>query len=280
MDGNRAWVDQCSGTMAVVEACKVVVCNLQAHAHWACLALAFCDNLATATALAHNKLTHKAGRLTDHTVCDFQELSEQQPLLMGWSLAQHDTSMRSMLALLNQRANAAAKRVGKHKTRRTWAMPKAWSDGHTFAWYMKGKRVMGTKQAVRANMLHTQTTRYPRHKGHVPMAHISSTCEDKHLRQLWRRCRFRHPREQARALLATGEEGQGACNMCSVTYDCKIQHAHLQCPRLWANVPTGLAMIAHLCREQVKPGVRVQYVCGGTTDSRQGGRGTTDVDAP
>ena len=114
------------------------------------------------------------------------------------------------------------------------------------------------------------------------MAHICHTHEDKHLRQLWAKCTFQHPREQAGALLASfyentqdvyiAEEGQGTCDVCGVPYACGIQHMHLQCPRLWANVATGLAMIAHTIREHVRTGVTMQQVWGGL---QVHGRGTT-----
>ena len=123
---------------AVVEACRALVCTLRENVH-TCLIMAFRDNRAAATALAHRKLTHKGGSHMDRTVCSFQEVSEQKPIVMGWCLAQHDTRLQGTLALLNKWADATAKRAGTHKRGQWWHMPQAWSEGHTFAWYKKGQ---------------------------------------------------------------------------------------------------------------------------------------------
>ena len=229
----EAWMEVMHGSIeatAVVEACRALVCALQEHMH-TCLIMAFCDNKAAATALAHRKLTHRGGSHMDRTVCSFQELGEQKPILMGWCPAQHDTRLQGTLALLNKRADATAKRARTHKRGKRWHMPKAWSEGHTFAWYKNGQRIMGVKQAVRASMPHVNASA-PSEQEHVPMAHIIHAQEDKHLRRLWTRCTFRHPREQAGALLAgfyentqdmyIAEEGQGTCDVCGVPYTCRI----------------------------------------------------------
>ena len=150
---------------AVVEACRAVVCALRENVH-TCFIMAFCDNRAVAMALAHRKLTHKGGSHMDR--------SEQKPVVMGWCPAQHDTRLQGTLPLLNKRAHATAKRARTRNRGQCGHMPKAWSEGHTFAWYRKGQRIMGVKQAVRASMLHVNASA-PSEQQHVPIAHICHT---------------------------------------------------------------------------------------------------------
>ena len=108
---------------AVVEACRAVVTALQEHQVTVDLVLAFCDNQGAAMALAHRKLTHTRGSLMDRVVCDFHDLAEQIPLVMGWCPAQHDTKLQGVLARLNERADKAAKKARAHTHEGLWTKP-------------------------------------------------------------------------------------------------------------------------------------------------------------
>ena len=112
-------------------------------------ASAFSNNQGAATALAHRKLTHKGGNLLDRVVCDFHGLTEHMPLTMGWCPGQHDTKLNGVPAWLNKREDKRAKQARVRAQSDPWTMPLAWVDGHMFAWYYRGRRVMGIKQAVR-----------------------------------------------------------------------------------------------------------------------------------
>ena len=155
---------------------------------------------------------------------------------MGGCPAQHDTKLKGVLAELNKRADKLAKQARAHARGIPWTMSQAWVDGHTFAWHCRGRRVIGIKQAVRDTLPEAGGTA-PSEQGHVPMSHVSECVEDKVLRRLWVQCAFRHPREQAGALLAAfyentrdmyiGTEGEGVCPACQQAYVCRIQHAHI-----------------------------------------------------
>ena len=106
---------------AVVEACGAVVTVLQEHQVIVHPVLAFCDNQGAAT--THRKPTHKGGSLMDRVVCDFHDLAEQIPLVMGWCPAQHDTKLQGVLARLNERADKAAKQARTHMHKGLWTMP-------------------------------------------------------------------------------------------------------------------------------------------------------------
>ena len=226
---------------AVVEACRAVVTALQEHQVTVDVVLAFCDNQGAATSLALRKLTHKGESLMDRVVCDFHDLAEQIPLVMGWCPAQHDAKLQGVLAKLNKRADKATKQA-RHTHNGLSTMPVAWVDGHAFACNCKGRRVMGIKQAIRETLLEAGEIA-PSEQGHVRMQHVSQGDKDVVLRKLWTQCAFRHPCEQAGALSAAfcentrdmyiGTEGQGECPACHQSYECRIEHAHLQCPSLW-----------------------------------------------
>ena len=63
-------------------------------------------------------------------------------------------------------------------------MPKAWSGGHTFAWWCKGHKVMGIKQARCTSMPYVSDTA-PLEHGRTPMEHVQHTREDEtHLQTL------------------------------------------------------------------------------------------------
>ena len=46
-------------------------------------------------------------------------------------------------------------------------------------------------------------------------------------------------------------------------YECRVAHAHLQCPCLWQSVIAGMGEIARICVGHVRRGVAVRQVWGG-----------------
>ena len=208
----------------------------------------------------------------DRVVSDFHDLSTRVSLSMGWCPAQHDTQLQGFLARLNKRADVKSQQARTNQPGQLWTMPKAWVDGHSFAWFCKGKRVQGIKQMARECMPQAGETA-PSEQGHVPMEHMQASHEDARLRALWPQCVFRHPREQAGALLAAfyentrdmyiDTEGQGVCVACQQPYECRVAHAHLPCPCLWQNVIAGMGDIARICVGHVRRGVAVRQVWGG-----------------
>ena len=256
---------------AVVEACRAAVEAVGQQVSVRLIS-AFCDNQGAAVALTHRKLTHRGGSLMDRVVSDLQALHARMPILMGWCPAQHDTQLQGVLAGLNKRADVRAKKARVSPGTREWTMPQSWMDGHSFAWYCKGIRVLGIKQMVRACMPHVGDSA-PSEQGHVRMMHVHEQREEAQLRAVWVHCAFRHPREQAGALLAAfyentremyiDTEGEGECVVCGQRYECRIAHAHVQCPSLWRNVPVGLGEIAKLCVQHTRPGVKCAQVWGG-----------------
>ena len=112
------------------------------------------------------------------------------------------------------------------------------------------------------------------------MEHVQERREDASLRHQWAQCTFRHPRDQASALLAaffenTGDmyidtEGQGECEACKGTYACRVTHSHQRCPNLWHSVVQGMGAIARVCREHTKRGVQIHQMWGGIQLTGQG----------
>ena len=259
---------------AVVEACRAIHRATGTREESVDLVLAFCDNKGAATALAHHTLTHRGGNLMDRTVCDFYDIAQSMPLRMGWCPAQHDTQLQGVLAMANKAADARAKRAQKHREGSHCTMPQAWVAGHTFAWYHKGRRVMGIKRMVKDSMVQAGDS-VPSEQGYEPMEHIQERREDASLRHQWAQCTFRHPRDQAGALLAAffentrdmyiDTEGHGECEACKGTYACSVTHAHQRCPNLWHSVVQGMGAIARVCREHTKKGVQIHQVWGGGT---------------
>ena len=164
----QAWMDLMHGrtdvleATAVVEACRAIHRATSTRGESVDLVLAFCDNKGAATAPAHHTLTHRGGNLMDRTVCDFYDLAQSMPLRMGWCPAQHDTQLQGVLAMANKAADTKAKRAQRHREGSHWTMPQAWVAGHTFAWYHKGRRVMGIKRMVRDSMVQAPQCRQNR----------------------------------------------------------------------------------------------------------------------
>ena len=208
----------------------------------------------------------------DRTVCDFYDLTQSMPLRMGWCPAQHNTQLQGVLAMANKAADTKAKRAQRHREGSHWTMPQAWVAGHTFAWYHKGRRVMGIKRMVRDSMVPAGDS-VPSEQGYEPMEHVQGRREDASLRHQWAQCTFRHPRDQAGALLAAffentrdmyiDTEGHGECVACKGAYACRVTHAHQRCPNLWHNVVQGMGGIARVCREHIKRGVQIHQMWGG-----------------
>ena len=283
----QAWMDLMHGSTdvleatEVVEACRAIHRATSARGESVALVLAFCDNKGAATALAHHTLTHRGGNLMDRTVCDFYDLAQSMPLRMGWCPAQHDTQLQGVLAMANKAADTKAKRAQKHREGSHWTMPQAWVARHTFAWYHKGRRVMGIKRMVRDSMRQAGDS-VPLEQGYTPMEHVQERREDASLRHQWAQCTFRHPRDQASALLAAffentrdmyiDTEGHGECEACKGTYACRVTHAHQRCPNLWHSVVQGMGAIARVCREHTKRGVQIHQMWGGVQLT---GHGTT-----
>ena len=174
--------------------------------------------------------------------------------------------------MANKAADTKAKRAQRHREGSHWTMPQAWVAGHTFAWYHKGRRVMGIKRMVRDSMVQAGDS-VPSEQGYTPMEHVQERREDASLRHQWAQCTFRHPRDQASALLAAffentrdmyiDTEGHGECEACKGTYACRVTHAHQRCPNLWHSVVQGMGAIARVCKEHTKRGVQIRQVWGG-----------------